>query len=83
MVEPPEVRCTKYTSVNDSGIIVVVEESIAIFSSDGKDLRRQFSFPSTIDCYVVTPDGLFIFVALRNGELHCLMILDNNCRFIQ
>ncbi|XP_065204006.1 kinetochore-associated protein 1 [Planococcus citri] len=72
----PQVTCTRYSG-SDSGIIVSINETLATFNSSGDEMKNKYTFNSTIDCFVVTSSGSLAFIALSNGDLHCLILTSN------
>lgn len=74
--DPPDVRCSKFTSDNENCIVVIINESVISFNSAGSELLTKSSFEFLIDCYSVvnSPSGPFLLVALNNGDLHCVFL---------
>lgn len=81
---PPQIRCFRFIGNSDSGILIIVNESIIILNYDGSELRSKLSFDAYVDSYVITSDGSLLFVALRNGDIHCsLLKTGENSLFIK
>ncbi|CAH0382488.1 unnamed protein product [Bemisia tabaci] len=56
------------------GLMVTIENALIILNKNCTEVKRMVSFEYHIDCFLVSQNGLFIFVGLANASFHCLSI---------
>lgn len=73
MKEVPRIYCTKYYG-SDTGIVIIVDETVIVFGKDVTEIKNKFSFDALIDAYAIKSDGSLLIVALKNGDVFCLLL---------
>lgn len=60
-----------------SRVCIAIDKSITIFENETcEKILLSVSFELLITCYCISYNGIFLFVALSNGTLYCLHLLN-------
>ena len=73
MQEAPRFHCMKYYGSNP-GIVIIAHETVIVLGNDATEIKIQYSFDAAVDSYIMKSDGSLLIIALKNGDVFCLLL---------